>query len=448
MSAVGNTAGPAVGDVTARFPDAMRASRRQALWPIGIVLAMVAYLAYAWFAFDLPRLISNARLDRGVILAADSFAHKIHVLKEYDEGGAVTVSMEGMRGQDYETPPDWVAMSDERLRIDLGDGYTVDAQGRTAVLDGPDMAPITVTVSEEDVTAEGPMPDWAQIKPRKFEARPTLFKRVQITRSKLEVHRYFFGWENFFFEFNSPLADMGAGQLLATAFSADRIDPDMANWRYILESFWTNKEWQHGDLFQALLETILMALLGTIVGSLVGLPLAFAAAANFNRILPLRMAVRRLFDFLRGIDMLIWSLIFIRAFGLGPLTGILAISFTLVGELGKLFSEAIENIDDRQVDGVKSTGASRWQGYRFGVVPQILPIFLAQSLYYLESNTRSATIIGALGAGGIGLKLVETLRTGRDWENTLYIILLTVIVVVMMDVFSGWLRRKLIPRAE
>ncbi|HKK31794.1 MAG TPA: ABC transporter permease subunit, partial [Alphaproteobacteria bacterium] len=105
---------------------------------------------------------------------------------------------------------------------------------------------------------------------------------------------------------------------------------------------------------------------------------------------------------------------------------------------------ALENIDDRQVEGVASTGASKVQLYRFGVIPQILPVFLSQGLYYLESNTRSATVIGALGAGGIGLLLVETLRTSRDWENTLYIIILTVILVMIMDNLSGWLRRRLI----
>ena len=96
------------------------------------------------------------------------------------------------------------------------------------------------------------------------------------------------------------------------------------------------------------------------------------------------------------------------------------------------------------MEGVQSTGASRLQRYRFGVIPQILPIFVSQGLYYLESNTRSATVIGALGAGGIGLLLVETMRTARDWENTLYIIVLTILVVMAMDSFSSWLRRRLI----
>ena len=422
---------------------AIRASRRQMLWPLGLLVAVVVYLSYAWFAFDVPRLLAQSRLDRGLILAADSVAHKIHVRQDTDSE-ELEVSLEGTRGQDLAPLPDWITRESGRLRVALGDGIAVERFGNTTVLEGPGFEPITVTLDGERVVTRGALPEWASANERKFEARPSLFKRVRVTKSKLEIHRYFFGWENFFFEFGSPLRGSGPVQLAALALSDQRLDADMPNWQFIFQSFWYNMEWQHGDVYRALLETVIMATLGTIVGSLVALPLAFVAAANFNRIMPLRMAVRRLFDFLRGIDMLIWSLIFIRAFGLGPLTGVLAIAFTITGELGKLFSEAIENIEDKPVDGVKSTGASPVQSYRFGVIPQILPIFMAQSLYYLESNTRSATIIGALGAGGIGLKLVETLRTGRDWENTLYIILLTLLVVVLMDIGSGWLRRRLI----
>jgi phosphonate transport system permease protein len=158
----------------------------------------------------------------------------------------------------------------------------------------------------------------------------------------------------------------------------------------------------------------------------------------------LRFGMRRLFDLLRGVDMLIWSLIFIRAFGLGPLTGALAIAFTDTGTLGKLFSEALENVDERQIEGVRATGASRLQRWRWGVIPQILPVFVSQGLYYMESNTRSATVIGALGAGGIGLMLVETMRTSRDWENVAWIVGLTILLVTGMDALATRLRRRLI----
>jgi phosphonate transport system permease protein len=300
-----------------------------------------------------------------------------------------------------------------------------------------------VTAGGKELAWAGDTPRWIDLNPRKVEIRPTLLKRVQVTTGRILVFRYFWGWEDFWFDFRSPLNGLSVGELWSLAWSADRIDADRSNAALIVSEFWGNEGWQHGDVFKALLETVIMAFLGTVVAAFIGLPLAFLAAANFNRDPVSRFVVRRFFDFVRGIDYLIWSLIFIRAFGLGPLTGVMAIALTDTGTLGKLFSEAIENIDNKQVEGMQSTGASTVARYRFGVIPQILPVFISQSLYYLESNTRSATVIGALGAGGIGLKLVETLRTGKDWENTAYIIVLTLIVVIAMDMTSGWLRRKL-----
>ncbi|MGD1975650.1 MAG: phosphonate ABC transporter, permease protein PhnE, partial [Desulfobacterales bacterium] len=280
--------------------------------------------------------------------------------------------------------------------------------------------------------------------PAKFDARPTIGKRVQMSRSRVEVHRYFMGWENFFFPFRSELAGYSPWEIVRLAMSEKRLQENLPNWKLIFYTFWNNTDWQHGHVFIALLETFLMAVLGTATAGLVGLPLAVLAASNFTPSLILRFMVRRLFDFLRGIDMLIWSLIFIRSFGLGPLTGALAIAFTDTGTLGKLFSEALEGVNKQQMEGVRATGANRWQFYRFGVIPQIIPVFISQCLYYLESNVRSATIIGALGAGGIGLMLVETMNTQRDWENTLYLIVLTIGLVMVMDKLSGMLRRRLI----
>ena len=114
----------------------------------------------------------------------------------------------------------------------------------------------------------------------------------------------------------------------------------------------------------------------------------------------MRFAFRRIFDLFRGVDALIWSVILSRAFGPGPLTGALAILMTDIGTFGKTFSEALENVDDKQIEGIASTGAKTAQLYRFGVIPQVLPILLSQVLYLFESNTRSATIIGAITGGG------------------------------------------------
>jgi phosphonate transport system permease protein len=197
----------------------------------------------------------------------------------------------------------------------------------------------------------------------------------------------------------------------------------------------------------AIFETVLMAFLGTMGAAIVALPLAFVAARNMNPLGPLRFALRRIFDFTRGVDGLIWTIILSRAFGPGPMTGALAILITDAGGFGKSFSEALENIDEKQVEGIRSTGANATQRARFGVIPQITPILLSQVLYYLESNTRSATVIGAIVGGGIGLLLTQAIQTQKDWEEVSYYITLIILMVMAMDTLSGWLRRKLIKGA-
>ncbi len=426
--------------------DAVAATVRRRSWAaLAGLAAVVLYLAYAWHAFGVSALIATAQPDRAVLLGLDSVAHKVHVTKDL-RAGDLQVSIEGERTAVYQQPPAWVATDGGRTTVDLGDGYTVAIDDRGALFEVPGYGTIAVRIEGGKVVTDlpGPAPYWLQLNPAKFDARPTIGRRLQVSRTRIEVHRYFFGWENFFFPFRSELTAYSAGEIAALAVSGDRLSAEIPNWRYILDTFLTNPDWLHGEVLIALFETIMMAVLGTLIAAFVGLPLAFLAATNFTPSRVLQAATRRLFDFLRGIDMLIWSLIFIRAFGIGPLTGALAIAFTDTGSLGKLFSEALENIDDKQVDGVRATGASRLQRYRFGVIPQILPVLVSQILYYLKSNTRSATVIGALGAGGIGLLLVETMRTAKDWENTTYIIILTILVVFAMDSLSRRLRRRLI----
>lgn len=133
-----------------------------------------------------------------------------------------------------------------------------------------------------------------------------------------------------------------------------------------------------------------------------------------------------------------------RAFGPGPLTGGLAILLTDTGTFGKLFSETLENVDNKQIEAMRATGASPLQSYRFGVTPQITPVLLSQLLYYFESNIRSATIVGAIVGGGIGLLLTQAIITQKDWEEVSYYIVLIVLMVFVIDSFSGWIRRKLI----
>jgi len=212
----------------------------------------------------------------------------------------------------------------------------------------------------------------------------------------------------------------------------------------MMSDFWNNRMWRHGDVFWALFETLLMAFLGTMGAALVAFSLCFIAAKNFTPLQPLRLMVRRVFDFLRGVDALIWTIVLSRAFGPGPLTGALAILLTDAGSFGKMFSEALENVDNRQIEGVKSTGANAAQRSRFGVIPQVAPVFISQILYYLESNTRSATVIGAITGGGIGLLLTQAIITQKDWEEVSYYIVLVVMLVMFMDYLSGVLRRRLI----
>lgn len=424
--------------------------RRNAMIGILVTAAALSYLAYTWFALDFPNLIARSQPERALLLATDSVAHKVHVTK-FMRQGRLVVAVEGERTATYDTPPEWVTRDEKDARVDLGEGYVAEIKGKTLDFTVPGYGTIVAKVTPNGIVTElpdGPQPEWLKAAKTKFEARPTLSRRVQVTKAKIEIHRFFLGWENFLFPFRSELNAYSLSGLVELMVSGERLDPERANWRLAFDTFWHNPEWQHREVFIALVETLLMAVLGTFTAAFVGLPLAVFAARNFTPAQPIRFVVRRLFDFLRGIDMLIWSLIFIRAFGLGPLTGALAIAFTDTGTLGKLFSEALENIDNKQLEGVTSTGANKLQTYRFGVIPHILPVFISQGLYYLESNTRSATVIGALGAGGIGLLLVETLRTSRDWENTLYIILLTIVLVVFMDSLSSWLRRRLIHGKE
>lgn len=197
------------------------------------------------------------------------------------------------------------------------------------------------------------------------------------------------------------------------------------------------------ELLYALLETVAMAFIGTILAATIATPIAFLAARNtFPFWLP-RFGVRRLMDCLRGIDQLIWALIFVRAVGLGPLAGIMAIFISDIGTLSKLFSESIENIDNKPIDGVRAAGASEIQSLRFGVLPQVLPMFLSSTLYIFESNVRSATILGIVGAGGIGFQLSDRIRA-HAWEEASFILILILITVACIDALSKALRMRII----
>ena len=201
--------------------------------------------------------------------------------------------------------------------------------------------------------------------------------------------------------------------------------------------------WDHAELWRSMLETVAMAYLGSMLGMVFAVPLGFLGARN---VIPRRVfhfLTRRLFDGLRGLDQLIWALVFVRAMGLGPIAGIMAIAVVETGVLAKLFAEAIENIDRRQVEGITSVGAGFVARLRFAVLPQVLPVMISQTLYSIESNAREATILGLVGAGGIGLRLSERIQINA-WDQVAYIILLILLSVAVIDNVSRYLRLRLI----
>jgi len=202
-------------------------------------------------------------------------------------------------------------------------------------------------------------------------------------------------------------------------------------------------QWDHVEILKSMLETVTMAFLGSLLAGVAALPLGFLGARNVipNRVF--RFFTRRVFDVLRGLDQLIWALVFVRAVGLGPIAGILAIFVSDTGVLAKLYAEVIENADKGQVDGIRSTGAARLMTLRLGVLPQVLPLMMSQALYQLESNSREATILGLVGAGGIGLRLSERIQINA-WDQVAYIIVLILITVGAIDFVSRRIRRRLI----
>jgi len=196
----------------------------------------------------------------------------------------------------------------------------------------------------------------------------------------------------------------------------------------------------------AVLQTIAMALVATFAAAIVAVPVGFFASRSFNRCAPCRIILRRLMDIVRSVDTLIWALIFVAGVGLGPFAGILAMAFKDTVVLGKLFSEAIESITDSEVDSVRATGISGIALIRFGYMPQLLPIMLSHALYFLESNTRSATVLGAVGGGGIGFWLVDRIGV-NDWQEVSFIIIMLIAVVIGIDWLSANIRGRVIGSA-
>jgi phosphonate transport system permease protein len=276
-------------------------------------------------------------------------------------------------------------------------------------------------------------PDLAALKARHPDHfAPAWMRRTTVIGSVAFLAGLFvFGFWRLGFSFEKILSGIGRlGTLLWFM-----IPPDPGSWVKFI------------TFLNALAETVAIAFLGTLLAALIAFPVAFVAARNttVNRVV--QFASRRVLDGIRGIDTLIWALLWINVVGLGPFAGVLAIMTSDIGTFGKLFSEAIEAVDKKPVEGIASTGSSRLHQIRFGILPQVFPVLAGQVLYFFESNTRSSTIIGIVGAGGIGLHLTEQIRT-LEWQAVSFLVIMILIMVAVIDAVSVRLRTAIIGRAQ
>lgn len=212
---------------------------------------------------------------------------------------------------------------------------------------------------------------------------------------------------------------------------ADFTEPNFRYWRSYLD---------------LMLETVQMAIWGSFLSVILATPFGLLSSSNLAPAW-ITFPVRRLMDAFRAINELVFALIFVAAVGLGPLAGVLALVVHTTGTLAKLFSEAVEAIDNRPVEGIRATGSSSLQEIVYGVIPQVLPLWISYSLYRFEANVRSATVLGIVGAGGIGMSLSESLR-GFDYASGAAILIIILITVSVFDIFGSLLRRVVIDGQE
>ena len=205
--------------------------------------------------------------------------------------------------------------------------------------------------------------------------------------------------------------------------AGDFFPPDLTHW----------KRYAHEMII-----TIHIAIWGSVTAVFASIPLGLLSAKNiapFWIVAP----VRRLMDAFRAINEIVFALLFVAAVGLGPFAGVLALFIHTTGVLAKLFSEAVEAINEKTVEGIRATGASKFSEIRFGVLPQVFPLWSSFILYRFESNVRSATVLGIVGAGGIGQSLFETIRS-FDYQQACTILIIIVISVSLIDILSARLR--------
>ena len=221
-----------------------------------------------------------------------------------------------------------------------------------------------------------------------------------------------------------------------------RLDTGEPVWTAPDEWFWGLRRW-----LAALGETLVMAYAGSVLGALAAAALCFPASRNFSRSAVLRQVLRRFLEFSRTVPDIVFALIFVLCFGLGPLPGVLAIAVHTMGTLGKLFSEVVEGIDGKPVEGIVAAGGGWFAQIRFGALPQVLSAFTSYALLRFEINVRSAAVLGFVGAGGIGYTLLIAVRKFYN-SDVSAILVLIVATVMLIDYGTEQIRRRLTRQDE
>lgn len=397
----------------------------------------VLYLVFCWFFFNIGPAFQNGRWDRAAIYVQDWFSWRAQPRLRFGDDGSVTPQWSS-RGQYPDGHAiDWlVPRTDGGLTAHFGNGedrLEVTTTRVDVYLQGEAWS---VAITPDAAQAPADAPDAIIQDGQKVLVDFGFNGQAEIRDNQVYLQRRFLGWANFLYDPQSPL--WGNDLFSSIGLVASGQGP------VVLQEWLGNRAWQHGDILAKLMQTLVMAFVGTFLATAFAFPLAFIAARTITQNRPANWMMKRFFDFIRSVDMLIWALFFTRGFGPGPIPGIAAIFLTDTGALGKVYAEALENVDDKQREGMQSVGASPMAVNRFGVVPQVLPVFVSQSLYFWESNIRSATVIGAVGAGGIGLKLLEAMGTNSDWDKVAYMVLLILLVVFVFDNISNAIRSRLI----
>lgn len=212
-------------------------------------------------------------------------------------------------------------------------------------------------------------------------------------------------------------------------------------WHWIVQA-WPPKLEKLPLFTQRIAETIAMAAIGTTAATLLAIPMALLASRNITPFPRLYLPARWFLNALRGIDSFVFALLFVAAVGLGPFAGVIGIALHTWGSAAKFFADHIENAQMGPLEAVRTTGAGRFTAILYALLPDVLPVLLSTTLFWWEFNVRASTVLGVVGAGGIGLELKNSMDL-LDFSRLFTIIALILVVVTLLDQFSGWLRRRL-----